>query len=383
MNMYKLIQSKRCGFAIPLAMLAVVILLAAGTGLLSLGLCIRIFSIRMSSDIAARSAADAGLTKAIYEMNEKLKAKPWDGNSLPIASNHILPNSKAAFDYTVTGDFVNGYTIESTGKYNLAEHSTHASLKLKGLFDYGILVNDTIILNPYTLVDGYNSEDINDTDVEVQIASVSNEPDSIILQPGATVDGDVLTGVDVDLPLMTPPELFDTCTDIEVRGSTLTIGPGDSGEYFYSSIDLSHTGGTAGILEIDGGAVVLYVTGDIDIGQDCEIVIRHGSSLTLYLDGDLKMGNSSGINNETGTPSNFVLYGTGSEEQQFDLKAKSEFCGVVYAPNADIIIRANSNIYGAFVGANFEIKSGDNLYYDIALRNIEMGMCFDIERWWE
>jgi len=364
-------------------MLAVVILLAVGTGLLSIGFYSRIFSIRMTSRLAARSAADAGLTKAIYEMNEKLKVKPWDGNSLPIASNQTLPNSNAVFNYTVTGDFVNGYTIESTGKYNLAEHSAYASLKLKGLFDYGILVKDTIILNPYTLVDGYNSEDLNDTDVEVQIVSESNEPDSIILQPGATVDGDVLTGVDVNLPPVTLPELFDTCTEIEVRGSTLTIGPGDSGEYFYSSIDLSHTGGTAGILEIDGGEVVLYVTGDIDIGQDCEIVIRPGSSLTLYLDGDLKMGNSSGINNQTGRPANFVLYGTGDEVQQFDLKAKTLFCGAVYAPNADIVIRANSNIYGAFVGANFEIKSGDNLYYDIALRSPELAMSFCIERWWE
>ena len=65
------------------------------------------------------------------------------------------------------------------------------------------------------------------------------------------------------------------------------------------------------------------------------------------------------------------------------MKAKSSFCGAVYAPNADIVVRANSDIYGAFVGTDFEIKSGNNLYYDIALRSVEMGMCFSIDRWWE
>lgn len=52
------------------------ILLAMSVGLLSLGLNSRIYSMRTASDIAARCAADAGLTMAVFEMNEKLKVKP-------------------------------------------------------------------------------------------------------------------------------------------------------------------------------------------------------------------------------------------------------------------------------------------------------------------
>ncbi len=85
--MKKLLQSKKRGSAIPLAVVAVVILLAMGMGLLRLGLNSRIFSIRTTSDIAARSAADAGLTKALFEMNEKLQVKPWDDSTLPQAIN--------------------------------------------------------------------------------------------------------------------------------------------------------------------------------------------------------------------------------------------------------------------------------------------------------
>ncbi len=51
--MRKLLQSKKRGSAIPLAVVAVLILLAMGTGLLSLGLNSRVFSIRTISDIVA------------------------------------------------------------------------------------------------------------------------------------------------------------------------------------------------------------------------------------------------------------------------------------------------------------------------------------------
>jgi len=100
--MKKLLQSKKRGSALPLAVVAVLILLAMGTGLLSLGLQSRIISIRTTSDIAARSAADAGLIKALFEMNEKLKVEPWNGSSLPLGTNISLPNCDAVFSYTVT-----------------------------------------------------------------------------------------------------------------------------------------------------------------------------------------------------------------------------------------------------------------------------------------
>ena len=59
MNIYKMLKSKKSGYAMPMAMLAVVLLFLMGTALLSLGLDRRIFSVRVASAMAARSAADA------------------------------------------------------------------------------------------------------------------------------------------------------------------------------------------------------------------------------------------------------------------------------------------------------------------------------------
>jgi len=63
-NMKKLLQAKKRGSAIPLAVVALLILLAMGSGLLSMGLNSRIFSIRTTSDITARCVADTGLTNS-------------------------------------------------------------------------------------------------------------------------------------------------------------------------------------------------------------------------------------------------------------------------------------------------------------------------------
>jgi len=78
-----------------LAVVAILILLAMGTGLLRLGLSSRVFSIRKTSDIMARCAADAGLTMALFRMNEKKQQVGlWDGSTLPQAidekTQHIV-----------------------------------------------------------------------------------------------------------------------------------------------------------------------------------------------------------------------------------------------------------------------------------------------------
>ena len=59
----------RRGSALALVLSLITILLAVGTGLLSLGLHSQLFSIRTGDEIAARSAADAALTQALFRMN--------------------------------------------------------------------------------------------------------------------------------------------------------------------------------------------------------------------------------------------------------------------------------------------------------------------------
>ena len=96
-------------------LVAFVILIAIGGGILSLGLHKRFLSIRSASGAAARSAADAGLAQSLLDMNNKLKVQPWSDASLPQATNQTLPNCDAAFTYKVTKDVSGSYIAESTG----------------------------------------------------------------------------------------------------------------------------------------------------------------------------------------------------------------------------------------------------------------------------
>ena len=144
--MNKLLKSKRRGSAIPLVVVAIVILLAMGVGLLSLGQNSRIYSIRTASDIAARCAADAGLTMALFEMNEKLQVKPWNDSTLPQAKGVSLPYCDAVCSYIVTGDLGGGYVITSLGESGQARRFVRATIGLNGAFNNAILTKNNLIL---------------------------------------------------------------------------------------------------------------------------------------------------------------------------------------------------------------------------------------------
>ncbi|MBW7988410.1 MAG: hypothetical protein FVQ84_00080 [Planctomycetes bacterium] len=407
--MKKLLKSKRRGSAIPLAIVVVLILLAMGTGLLRMGLNSRTFSTRTTSDITARCAADTGLTMALYQMNQKLQVKPWSSSSLPTVGETSLLYSDATYTYDVTGDLANGFIMAAVGSADNAERTVYATIGLQGLFEHAILTKGSLILKSGTTIDGYNSQDPLDTEFKVNIGTQSTADSMVVLNSGVNVKGDVLVGLGGNpdtvikdlgattgdqlggtendpLPTITPPAtLLDTGLDITAMGEIVTITPADSGQY--GSIALKQAS-TAGILEIDGGDVVLYITGDIDLGQSCEIIVRDNSTLTLYIDGNIVSGNGASIGTEDPTkdPTTIQLYGTGTSTQSFDIKAKNEWTGVIYAPNADVDLYANGDVYGAIVANSFEFKAGGNYYYDEALREVSIedeGVSFVIERWYE
>ncbi|NIP28502.1 MAG: hypothetical protein GWN67_27660, partial [Phycisphaerae bacterium] len=316
------ISCRSSGFALSTMMCTVVILFILGLGLLSVGLQSRGFAVRTSSDMVARCAADAGATKALFEMNEKLKVIPWNGGILPQASSEALPNTDAVYTYSVEGDLINGYNLKSKGQSGLRNKKVNCSLALVGPFERAILAKNNVILKAGMLVDGYNSSDLWDDNVDVQVGTTSVLPDSVVLNMGVVVKGDVAVGVggnvgtvvkdlgastyrkysmlqEVQLPPVTVPELVDTGKDLKAQGTTLIIGPADSGQY--GQIQLKKAA-NPGILQVDGGDVILYIQGDVSLGQNCEIIIKNGSTLNLYLEGDMKADNNAGFNN-LGVPS--------------------------------------------------------------------------------
>ncbi len=405
--MNRKLKSQEKGAALFLILFAMILLCITGLALLNLGLQTRFRAIRTSQEIKARWAADAGLTKALVEMNNQLQAKTLSDTSLPAVTDEALFQSNASFSYVAGKNADGTYTITSTGKTGPIGKQASAILGLKGLFESAILVKDRISLMPNTLVTGYNSADPTDTDFDVKIGTTSTSDDRIPLGPGTVVEADVFVGVggdpqtvigaggtitgqkyslnmEPDFPVITPPSLPAIGTPLSANGNTITIGPAESGTY--TEIDLSQSGGNPGILEIQGGDVELHITGNIDMGNGCEIIVRSGSSLVIYIDGDISADNSVGINNEAGIVKDFQLYATGTGEQDFSLKAKSSVFGTIYAPDVDITLYPSAQMYGAIIGDSVTFKSGGAFYYDEAVKEVDVddeGAQFVVKRWYE
>ncbi len=403
------LQLKNKGAVLPLVMIVVIILLIIGTSLISMALTNRLYSLRERTSLIARCAADAGITQALFEMNQKLISQTLISSTNPTADSVTLSYSDAIYSYAVTGSLAGGYNITSVGKSGNAQRMITASLELGGLFDHAILTKDSLVLKSGTIIDGYNSADPTATDFDVKIGTQSTEDDKIVLNNSVIVNGDIAVGVngDIDevikdlgakidgdtyaassketLPEVTTPTLPDKGKALSVKSGTITVTPSDNGTY--SSINLQN-GKDIGKLEITGGDVVLHISGNISLGNDCEIVVADGSTLTIYIDGNISCDNGSGINTEAPPEeaSTLKIFATGEGEQYLDVKAKSDWTGTIYAPNGDVILYSEGDIYGAIVADSFEFKAGGNFHYDAALKDVTIydpGVRFVIKQWHE
>jgi hypothetical protein len=398
--MHKLLQSKKRGSALPLAVLAVLLLLTMSMGLLSLGLNARVISIRNASDISARCAADAGLTKALYELNEMLKTQSLNDDNLPESIDEVLPGFDAVFSYKVTNDPGNGYTILSTGICGSKSRTVQATLRMQGPFDYAIAVKECLILKPGSIVDGYNFADASE---KTQVVTTSTLPNQINLLLGSIIDGDVAVGVggdpenvicapescitgrkytlsqEIDFPPVTVPQWLENLPSQGTISSPGTIAYSAK----YNDINL----GKGDVITIDG-PVSLYVTGNIGLMNSAQIQINQNNpnaSLTLYLDGDINSKNGGAINNLTEDPTKLKIYGL-ENCKQLGFDASGSFYGGIYAPNTVLNIKSSVELFGSFVTKQFLQGSSANVHYDASLKNAGASdPCsgFAIKRWRE
>ena len=407
----KLLQSKRGGFAMAIVLCVVILLLIVGAGLLGVGSQSRLMGVRTSSQIAARSAADTGLTKALFTMNEQLADKTWNDTSLPSVTNERIPNTDLSFSYNVakstTADGNDLYSLSCAGKSGRYQKSVNATLELKGIFEYAIYVAEDMVLRNGTTISAYNQKP---GDPPLQIGTKSTSSGAITAKTGVTIDGDVVVGVGGDpdtiinntteasISGQTYPSLINNKTpnikvpqalvDMPSSGSILAAGT-ISTSAKYDSINLAADPNKGAILTIDGN-VKLYVTGDIKLGNSdvLEIVdqaTNPNASLVIYLGGNLITDNSGAINNLTQDPKKLKIFGLDTCTI-IDFKNSGSFYGAIYAPEADVHFYNSVQVYGAVVAKSFTQDVNANFYYDMSLRIVdplEIGVYMVIKRWSE
>lgn len=393
-----------CGAVIPLVMFVLVLMLVIGAGMITLGWYGRLLGVRTGSNIAARCAADAGLSKAIAEMNDKLKTKPWDADTLPAGTAQALPNSEAVYSYVVTDDGSSTYRVQTVGKCAAVERNIDSTLRLAGPFEYAVFARDYIEFKAKTTVDWYNF-DADDWALKVGTNSIA--AGAITLKNDTSINGDLVVGPEGD-----PSVAINAFAGVTVTGRTYAMTEQQqlqtvtvpqwlenmpSQGTIKNSATISSSGrydgikiGTNKVITIDE-PVSLYVTGDIVLGNGAKFIIGgaadddHDASLIMYLAGNIEAKNSSGFTNETKDASKFELYALDSCSS-IDIKNDGDFCGAIYAPDAHMVLRNSGDVYGSIIADSFELKNAATIYYDTALRHrteADQLVHFVVKRWSE
>ena len=383
------------GLVLSLAAIMVVVLLFTGLGLLKLGSSARIKGAVATSKISATAAADAGMTQAKRLMNKKLADElVWDNDTLPSATDPSLANANASYSFTVSGD-PSGFTITSTGRSGRITNTVYSSMTVGSLFtgisvDCGIDIKNGATFG--TIPAGG----------EVNLRTNSIENDAILLKSGVVVPGDVVVGPGGDVDevinskqsvviqgqtytaqeeVIFPPVVVpDDLDNLSLTTYTYTPGVSLTGDVKLDSINIP----ISGLQEVDGECNI-YVLGDITLGNGVELTITAGSSLVLYLAGNMVDMNSAGITNATNDSTKFILYGLDTCTS-IELKSSSDFYGAIYAPNADLVVKNGGDLYGAFIGDDFEMKNAGSFYFDTALADFGIDAIeasFKTQRWWE
>lgn len=411
-DMSEVLKSKKPGSAFLLALFAIVVLSLMGTGLLRLGLQSRIFAIRTADEIKARCAADAGLTRALYEMNQKLVVKPWFDSVLPEATDLALPNCDLVFSFTVIVDDSDDdddydgdddgsscYIIESTGRAGQAVKTVRGVLALRGPFNAAMAVRNNIVLKPNSVIDGYNYTKEGE---KLQLATLSTLPMQIILGKSSLVDGDVAVGFggdpeqvicgpqatitgqqyalseDIEFPTITVPDWLGGMPLQGTISNPTTIS--SSGRY--SGVNIAQ----GEIVTIDG-PVTLYVEGDISLSNSAQLQIADDDDayLTLYLGGNLYCKNGGSVNNITQTPSKLKIYGLDTCTN-LSFATAGAFYGAICTPNAMLNMKSSVEIYGSLLADNFNQGQAANFHYDASLKSVganDEGVHFVITKWSE
>jgi len=392
------------GSALVIVMLFVVISAILGVAVLTVGAQSRIFAIRNASEIAARCAADAGLTMAIYQMNQKLISDKaivgvWntDPALLPSTTNAALPGCDTIYSYTVTKSG-SDYVISSIGTCGQAQKRVTCILDIQGPFHYAVFGNGYLWFANGSTFDQYNT----DADTPALKAGTNTTLKGWVqINNDSQINGDVVVGcggdpayviknqgtITGDQYALTEPQTLPSVTVPSWLASMPSQGKLTGGDVTasgrYDKIDL----GTKKTITVKG-AVTLYVTGDVSLGNEAQIIVDDttpNSSLTLYLGDNFISHNGSNINNLTRNPHNMEIFALDSCTK-IVLMNSAAFYGAIYAPKAQVGCNNSGAMYGSVIADSFWLDNGVPFHYDASLRQVTIddeAVQFVIKRWSE
>jgi hypothetical protein len=378
---------------------------------------------KSSKSSVALSLAEAGLERAIWELNYG-DISSWEGDiserTLTIPDfQSSSGNVMGEIEIKVTDPEGENPVIESTGSVILSDsqtfeaRTTRVVLEVKEpppLFNYALFGGvGGVDLGSNAEVDSFDSRvgDYGDLNVgskgdvgtnattygcvflnsnakiygNVASGKGSNPDRDIITQSGAIISGEKKSlSREKDMPSIPAPEGLTSRGDYYLEGdNSATIS--ESGEYTSFNLNSNAT------VTITAD-VTLYITGDFSMGSNTNIEIAEGVTVKIYLGGSFEQRSNTSIYNLSEDPTKLMIFGTDSFTGEMEWNSNSDFWGAVYVPNANVRFRSNSDFYGSIVGNSFDLDSNARFHYDEALEELNIDVdsemiFFRVKSWQE
>jgi len=381
MIMIELIKQRRAnrrGFALSFATVMVLILSFVGFGILRLGMETRMRAVRTAAQISARSAADAGLTKAVFEMNKNLDVD-WNFNDMVSPAAAVFSSANANYNYTIEETAKDAaYTITSTGQSGLTSETISATVVVQGIFNYAVYAQGYAIpkqpkphrhkdgegprppkplkkggkfeITGYS-VDGTYSSGAEAYSGPIKLRTNNVHKKSVKLRENVVVNGDIVIGPGGD-----PDKVVELKDGAVITGDIYAAT--ERQELLSVSVPGSLENQTLEDYEYQAG---VPITGN-----------NKYSSLIIPKDGVQEIKGSAGVINESQDPTNLLIFGLDAC-RKVKIESPVDFYGAVYAPFAKVEMKTGGDLYGAFVGWDVKLKKkkgeGDGIfYYDRSLR---------------
>ena len=303
--------------------------------------------------------------------------------------------------------------------------SPHASRRLEAVvaplssFSQAILSVTTLDLtNQNIVVDSYDSRDsakstngLYDVAKRQQRGNIATDG-NLIEAGNAHVYGDVstnsgtatnvgnVTGVirtdfyQAPIPIGEPSWTSINPTPSSVNGSaTLTassVSGSSSSRYRLSTISTAgnQTLTLAGDPNGNTTYIEIYVTGDISVLGNSQIVLGEGVNAKIYFRGNVDIA-GRGMVNPSNQPADLLLYGVqpvGSVTQHVNLGGNGQITAAVYAPDYDVTVNGGGttgHVFGSVVGKTVMMNGVTNLHYDEALASTGLINNYEIVSWVE
>ena len=426
-------DSKDGGYALVVAIvLTAIIASAVGASLRYVGTELRLTR-HSTARVQAIHAAEAGLELALDAFDSVLQGGAgWSGwtavgNSYERAITNLLPEEASALscEFFVTAN-TNTLMVTATGTVTSAflddEIIRGVQIVLETSayhpYEFGMLGKSHVQLTGNSFMDSFDSTDPTKStggryvpakaQANITIATMSSDPSSAIHGAGnSTVRGDLKTApggglqsggnfaytgtfaddLDVEIPDVTVPWTlsppFSTSLNINNAGSSRTISISGDTDLEYGSISVS---GKGELTFTGNGKLRIYVDGQTQVSGKGQIIIDNaapGNNLQVefYVNDHTQL---TGLVLGSGLASDLAIMGT-TNCTHIHYSGKSDYIGVVYAPQANFHISGQGGMVGAAVGDTVQMTGQGDFHYDESLGDIILGSvgAYEIISWVE